>query len=178
MPNATESNLARNVSASTLHPWIVNSTGTMINATKSRNETNEFRLPDNKFNGTTTISPITNVTLQTSTAIRRDNYSEALKATAIATTSADVSTVPLIKTTNEPNKTTQQAQPPRIKNSNGDHDDKKIHEIIQDLRDENLKLEDDVKEQGSSLRHFIIICSISVVVATSMVVALIVLLFK
>lgn len=55
---------------------------------------------------------------------------------------------------------------------------KTIVDIMQDLRDEQTKIEDNVKEQGSSLRHFIIICSISVVLATSIVVALIVLLFK
>lgn len=55
---------------------------------------------------------------------------------------------------------------------------KTVSEIIQDIQDENLKIEDNVKEQGSSLKHFIIICSISTVIATSLVVALIMLLMK
>lgn len=55
---------------------------------------------------------------------------------------------------------------------------KSMVDMIQDIRVENIRIEDNVKEQSSSLKHFIIVCSISVVIATSLVVALIVLLIK
>lgn len=51
-------------------------------------------------------------------------------------------------------------------------------EMIKDMNDEHLRIEDNVKEQASSLRHFIIICSVLVVLATSLVVALLISLCK
>lgn len=55
---------------------------------------------------------------------------------------------------------------------------KTLIEIMRDMNEEHSKLENDVKEQGDALRHFIVVCSVAVVVATSLVVALIVLLMR
>lgn len=51
-------------------------------------------------------------------------------------------------------------------------------EIMNNMNEEHSRLENNVKEQGDSLRHFIVICSLAVVVATSLIVALIVLLMR
>lgn len=51
-------------------------------------------------------------------------------------------------------------------------------DLMKDVNEEHSKLENNVKEQGDSLRHFIVICSVAVVVATSLIVALVVLLTR
>lgn len=60
-------------------------------------------------------------------------------------------------------------------------DDLEAHHIIgmmKDMTEEHTKLGNDVKEQAGSLRHFIIVCSVAVVVATSLIMVLIVKLLK
>lgn len=51
-------------------------------------------------------------------------------------------------------------------------------EAMKIMKNEHIKIDDNVREQASSLRHFIIICSVAVVLATSVLVALILILFK
>lgn len=58
------------------------------------------------------------------------------------------------------------------------HENRSVVEIMRDMNIEHLKIENNVKEQATSLRHFIIICSVSVVLATSLAVAIIVFLLK
>lgn len=59
-----------------------------------------------------------------------------------------------------------------------DATNKSYNEIVKDLNAEHVKIEDDVKEQAQSLRHFIIICSVVTVISTSIVVAVVFRLFK
>jgi hypothetical protein len=168
--NSTNQPIAMN---SINQPNVMNSTRFAINATKNATETFDPSRQITKLDKT-----VVNVTTPATTTIRQDQLTNVPKVTASPTSSADFTTASLIEAGKAANKTiTQQPQYPG-RERNGDLNDKSIHEVIRNLRNENLKIEDDVREQGSSLRHFIIICSVSVVVATSLMVALIVLLFK
>lgn len=51
-------------------------------------------------------------------------------------------------------------------------------EMIKDMNSEHAKIEDNLKQQADSLRHFIIVCSVSTVLATSIVVGLILVLTR
>lgn len=50
--------------------------------------------------------------------------------------------------------------------------------LVRDARSEHARIEDNVKEQSTSLKHLMIICSVSVVLALSIAVALIMLFFR
>lgn len=57
-------------------------------------------------------------------------------------------------------------------------EDHHLAEIMKDMNEDHIKLGNDVKEQAGSLRHFIIICSVSVVLAISLIMVLVLKLFK
>jgi len=65
-----------------------------------------------------------------------------------------------------------------LKKHTGNQTDKSLDEVSKAIYDGHQRIESEVKDQGSSLRNFIIICSVSVVLATSLVVALIIALTK
>lgn len=67
---------------------------------------------------------------------------------------------------------------PKILHEDNAHGNHHLAEIMKDMNEEHIKLGNDVKEEAGSLRHFIIVCSISVVIATSLIMILIVKLFK
>lgn len=55
---------------------------------------------------------------------------------------------------------------------------KSLVEMVHGMNVEHVRIESNVKEQADSLRNFIILCSIASVIGTSMVVAIIIFLFK
>lgn len=59
-----------------------------------------------------------------------------------------------------------------------DGDSRPYSDIVKEMSAEHVKIEGDVKEQAQSLRYFIIICSVSIVIGTSLVVAIVLKLYK
>lgn len=53
-----------------------------------------------------------------------------------------------------------------------------VTDLMRNMNGDHSRIEDNVKEQANSLRHFIIICSIATVLATSLIVALIIVLLR